>query len=108
VDATVTRSLEAALRTPVGVPDWRARGPGRSLVARIARDSGASFGAAFSAELQRALGRDGRGPLAMSLGTTVAQVSGSAVRGARGELGDLEVLPPAARARTGARAWRRR
>ncbi len=88
VDATVTRSLEAALRTPA-VQGRRGGGPARSLVDRMARDSATAFGAAFSDALQRALGPDGRGPLAVSLGATVGQVSGSAVRGARGELDDL-------------------
>jgi hypothetical protein len=58
-------------------------------VDRMARQSATAFGAAFSLELERELGPDGRGPLAASLGGTVEQVTGSAVRGARGELGDL-------------------
>ncbi len=89
VDATVTRSLEAALRSPPAAQGRRGGGPPRSLVDRMARDSATAFGAAFSDALQRALGPDGRGPLAVSLGATVGQVSGSAVRGARGELDDL-------------------
>jgi hypothetical protein len=89
VDATVTRSLEAALRSSTAAPGRGGGSPAPSLVDRMARDSAASFAAAFSDALQRALGPDGRGPLAVSLGATVGQVSGSAVRGARGELDDL-------------------
>ncbi len=91
VDATVTRSLEAALRAPPLVHGRGGRGPARSLslVDRMAHDSAAAFGAAFSDELEHALGPDGRGPLAMSLGATAAQVSGSAVQGVRGELDAL-------------------
>jgi hypothetical protein len=89
VDAAVTRSLEAALRGPPAAQDRRGGPPARSFLDRMARDSATAFGAAFSDELQRALGADGRGPLALSLGATVGQVSGAAVRGARGELDDL-------------------
>jgi hypothetical protein len=89
VDATVTRSLEAALREPPGVQGRVGGRPGRSLVERMSRDSAAAFGAAFAEELRSALGPDGRGPLATSLGATAAQVSGSAVQGVRGELDGL-------------------
>lgn len=85
VDTTVTRSLEAALRSPRVQGRGRGGGPAGSLVDRLARDSVA----AFSFELQRALGPDGRGPLAASVGASVEQVSGAAVRGARSELGEL-------------------
>jgi hypothetical protein len=88
VDASVTRSLEAALRAP----HVQGRGgalPARSLVARMAHESAAAFGAAFTEELQRALGPDGRGPLARSMDATAARVSGSAAAGLRGELDDL-------------------
>jgi hypothetical protein len=86
VDATVRRSLEAALQEPAGVPGRAGGGPGRSLVERASRDSAAAFAAAFAEELRRELGPDGRGPLATTLGATAAQVSGGAVQGARGEL----------------------
>jgi hypothetical protein len=91
VDATVTRSLEAALREPAAVRGGTGTGgvAGGSLIERMSHDSAAAFGAAFAEELQRALGPDGRGPLAASLGATAAQVSGSVVQGARGELDGL-------------------
>jgi hypothetical protein len=91
MDATITRSLEAALRDPAaGLPGRRGGHPrALSFVGRIARDSGTAFGDAFALELRSALGPDGRGPLAESLRATTAQVSGSAVAGARGELEDL-------------------
>jgi hypothetical protein len=88
VDATVTRSLEAALREPAAFHGGTGTGgvAGRSLIERVSHDSAAAFGAAFAEELRRELGPDGRGPLATTLGATAAQVSGSAVQGARGEL----------------------
>jgi len=91
VDATVTRSLETALREPAAVHGGTGTGgvAGGSLIERVSHDSAAAFGAAFAEELQRALGPDGRGPLAASLGATAAQVSGSVVQGARGELDGL-------------------
>jgi hypothetical protein len=91
VDTTVTRSLEALLRAPYGVEGRRVAGPGRSLslVDRVAHDSALAFGTAFSGELERALGPDGRGPLAESLSATAANVSGSAVQGAQGQLEGL-------------------
>jgi hypothetical protein len=55
----------------------------------MSRDSAAAFGQAFADELRLALGPDGSGPLATSLGATAAQVSSSVVRGARGELDSL-------------------
>jgi hypothetical protein len=85
MDTAVTRSLDAALRTgegPSGVAS-------RLLLQRTARDLATASGAAFSAEIQRALGPDGRGPLATSLGATAENVSGSVMRGAQGELGPL-------------------
>jgi hypothetical protein len=92
VDATVTRSLEAALHAPPG--ESRAQGrrglaPGRSLVDRMAHDFATAFVAAFSTELEQALGPDGQGPLAASVDAAVARASGSAVQGVRGELSDL-------------------
>lgn len=92
MEATVTRSLDAALRAPQvqGRVGGRA-GAGRSfsLLERASRDSAAAFGAAFSEELRRELGPDGRGPLATSLGATAAEVSGSAVQGVREGLDGL-------------------
>jgi hypothetical protein len=92
VDATVTRTLEAALRAPPGEPGAQGRrglAPGRSLVDRMAHESATAFVAAFSTELERALGPDGQGPLATSVDAAVARASGSAVQGIRGELSDL-------------------
>jgi hypothetical protein len=89
VEAAVTHSLEAALRPPPAVQGRAGGPPVRSLLGRVSSDSAAAFAAAFAAELQRDLGPDGRGPLAASLGATAAQISGSAVQGARGELPDL-------------------
>lgn len=90
VEATVTRSLDAALREPhaQGRVGGRA-GRSLSLLERASRDSAAAFGAAFSEELRRELGPDGRGPLATSLGATAAEVSGSAVQGVREGLDGL-------------------
>jgi hypothetical protein len=85
VDAAVTRSLEAALREP-GMQDRVGGRSGRSLVERMSRDSATAFAAALAEELQRALGPDGRGPLAASLGATAAQISRSAVEGAQLDL----------------------
>jgi hypothetical protein len=91
VDTTVTRSMDSALRAASDA--GRTGGPGRSLVDSMARDSASAFGAALSLslerELERELGPDGRGPLAASLGATASRVSGSAVQGARSELGAL-------------------
>jgi len=90
VDRSVTRSFEAALRAPPGVQGRRGGyAVPRSLVDRVAYDSATAVSSAISLQLERALGPDGRGPLAASLGETAAQVSGSAVRGARDELGDF-------------------
>jgi hypothetical protein len=92
VDATVTHSLEAALRAPAGAPGAQGRrglAPGRSLVDRLAHDSATAFVAAFSTELESALGPDGQGPLAASVDAAVARASGSAVQGIRDQLADL-------------------
>jgi hypothetical protein len=89
VDAAVARSLETVLRQDRSVQGRAGPYPGRSLVERMSGDSATAFGAAFSEELLRALGPDGRGPLGASLGATAAQISGSAVQGARGELDGL-------------------
>jgi hypothetical protein len=89
VARTVTRSLEAALRAPPGVQGRGGYAVPRSLVDRVAYDSATAVSSAISVQLERALGPNGRGPLAASLGETAAQVSGSAVRGARDELGDF-------------------
>ena len=86
VDATVARSFDTALRAMSDA--GRAGGPGRSLVDSMARESASVFGEALSLELERELGPDGRGPLASSLGATASHVSGSAMHGARSELGD--------------------
>jgi hypothetical protein len=89
VDASVTRSLEAALRSPPGGGGSSGVGPARSIVGQVARESASAFGSAITLELARGLGPDGRGPLATTIGATASQVSGSAVRGVRGELDDL-------------------
>jgi hypothetical protein len=88
LEETFTRSMQAALRAP-GVRGRAGAGPGGSLVGRVSHDSAAAFGAGLSEELQRELGADGNGPLGASLGAVAAQVSSSAVQGARGELSGL-------------------
>jgi hypothetical protein len=89
VDAAVTRAMEAALRGPDVHGRYDGAPAARSLVDRMARDGAAAFATGFSEELQRALGPDGRGPLAASVSGTVAQMSGAVMQGARGELDGL-------------------
>ena len=90
VDATVTRSLEAALRAPAAVHGRRGGGPGLSLVDRLSRDSAAAIGAALSAELQAARSAPtGTARLRRAWGRRSGGISGSAVRGAGGELDEL-------------------
>jgi hypothetical protein len=89
VDAAVTRSMEAALRGPEAHGRYDGAPAARSLVERMSRDAAAAFATGFSEELERALGPDGRGPLAASVNATVAHMSGAAMQGARGELGGL-------------------
>jgi hypothetical protein len=98
VEVSVTRSFEAALRAPPSAsPAQPGGGPGRvrgrvharSVVEQLASESASAASDALSIQLQRALGPDGRGPLAESLSATAANVSGAAARGARGELNGL-------------------
>ncbi len=93
VDAAVVRSLTAALERPA-VAGRRGSGgePARSLVGRVGLESGAGFADALARQLEAALGPDGQGPLARSLGATAAQISSSVARGVRDELGD-SLLP---------------
>jgi hypothetical protein len=95
-EATVTHLFEAALRSPPGAAGGPgAFGPtgsgagGGSYLSRMAHMSAAAFGAAFSAEVERQLGSDGRGPLSRSIGATARQVSSSVVSGIDAELSSM-------------------
>jgi hypothetical protein len=87
VDATVAQSLAAALRPPPVAGRRGGPGASRSLLGRAGHDTGAGFADALASSLEAALGPDGQGPLAASLGATASELSSSIARGVRDELG---------------------